>query len=229
MMKVCLPRDLRFTPPWSWLRTCVALTVLLVISACASVYQAPDFSKMQQEHKTVALLPPTVTINAQSFKVGTPSAMIEQQNQQEAGALHRTLYAQFLAQQAKGRYTVEFQDIDDTLARLNQAGLTPTKLMALTRSDIAQQLGVDAVISTRVYRDKPMGAGAAIAGLLLVGASGATNEVQVNLSVHDRKTGRLVWNYDHLVSGGLISSAEGMAKSLMKSISKKFPYRKAKT
>ena len=206
----------------------VAMTCILV-ACCATVYQAPNFQNLTQTHKITAILPPNVVINAESFKAGTPVATIAAQCKEEADAFHRTLYIQFLAQQSKNKYTVVFQDIDETMLLLERAGLTQEKLRGSTRAEIAKALGVDSVIVTRVYRDKPMSAGAAIAALFLVGASGSTNEVQVNLSVYDGKTGQLVWNYDHLIGGGLISSADGMTRSLMKSISKKFPYRRPKS
>lgn len=211
------------------IRAILVATTCILLACCASVYQAPNFQNLAQTHKITAILPPTVVINAESFKTGTPVAAITAQCEEEAEALHRTLYTQFLAQQSKDKYTVVFQDIDETILLLERAGLTREKLRSSTRAEIANALGVDSVIVTRVYRDKPMSAGAAIAGLLLVGASGSTNEVQVNLSVYDGKTGQLIWNYDHLIGGGLISSADGMTRSLMKSISRKFPYRRAKS
>ena len=210
-------------------RAILVAAAILILASCASVYQAPNFQSLASSHKIVAVLPPTVVINAESFKAGTSIDMISAQCLEEGDAFHRTLYTQFLTQQGKGKYTVTFQDIDETLLLLDRAGLTREKIRASTRAEVANALGVDSVIVTRVYRDKPMSAGAAIAGLLLVGASGSTNEVQVNLSIYDGKTGQLVWNYDHLIGGGLISSADGMTRSLMKSISRKFPYRRPKS
>ena len=140
----------------------------------------------------------------------------------------RQLYSQLLARQSKLAYTVTFQDVDDTLAILEREGITAQELKAMTRAQIAEKLGVDAIMSLRVYRDKPMDAGAAIFSALLVGGSLA-NEVQVNLSIHDGRTGQMVWNFDHLIGGGVVSSAEGMARSLMTAISKKFPYNSRKS
>ncbi len=204
-------------------RLALAITLLTLFAACATVYKADNFSDFQARHRTVAILPPTVSINAQSFKAGTPIETIENQQREESMLFMRQLYAQLLARQTKLGYTVKFQDIDDTLALLEREGITQQDLKAMTRTQIAQKLGVDAVMSLRVYRDKPMDTGAAIFSVLIAGVS-VTNEVQVNLAIHDGKTGQMVWNFDHLIGGGLVSSAEGMARSLMKAISKKFPY-----
>ena len=205
----------------------IALTLLTLVVACATVYKSENFAEFQARHRSVAILPPSVSINAQSFKAGTPIATIENQQREESMLFMRQLYAQLLARQTKLGYTVKFQDIDDTLALLERAGITQQDLKAMTRMQIAEKLGVDAVLSLRVYRDKPMDTGAAIFSVLIAGAS-ITNEVQVNLAIHDGKTGQMVWNFDHLIGGGLVSSAEGMARSLMKAISKKFPYNNRK-
>jgi hypothetical protein len=201
--------------------------LVVFLSACATVYTAPEFATYQAKHKTLAILPPIVSINAQSFKPGTSVELINSQQLEEAQLFYGQLYSQFLAQQGKGRYTITFQDIEETKSILVAKGVTAEKMRAMTRAQIGQTLGVDAVVSSRIYRDKPMSNGAALFGLLL-GVGGITNEVQINLSVHESMEGRLVWNYDHIVGGGVVNSAEGMAKSLMKSISKKFPYEKKK-
>ena len=200
---------------------------LVLLSACATVYEKRNFSEYQARHKILAILPPNVSINAESFKPGTSPDVIRAQENDESGVFHRQLYAQFLKQFGKDKYTIEFQDVDQTNALLEKSGLSALDLRTKTRGEIAQLLGVDATISTRMYRDKPLSTGTAILSVLLVGAA-VTNEVQINVGIHDGKDSRLIWNYDHLVSGGLISSAEGMAKSLMGSIAKKFPYKPAK-
>jgi hypothetical protein len=210
------------------LRKLIALALIVLISACATVYKSDRFDDFQARHKTLAIIPPTVSINAQSFKAGTSIEIIENQQREESMLLLRQLYAQLLSRKDKLRYTVEFQDVDDTLAILEREGLTPAKMKSMTRAEIAQALGVDALMSLRFYRDKPMGNGAAIFSVLVAGAS-VTNEVQVNLAIHDGKSSAMVWNYDHLISGGLISSAEGMARSLTNAISKKFPYNSRKS
>lgn len=95
---------------------------------------------------------------------GLNSEDLRQQEQAEGLAFQRQLYTQFMQQYARGRYTVEFQDVD------------------------------------------------------------RTNEVNVSLTVHDGRSGRLVYSYDHEIGGGLGSSPESIAESLMRQISRQFPY-----
>ena len=203
----------------------LVLFLCVWICGCATVYTDKGFANYQERHQRIAILPPTVSINALAFKAGTDTAIIRGQEIKESALLYRQLYSQLLKQFGKDRYTIEFQDIEETQARLQQAELSDLALRAQTKTRIAEILGVDAVMSLRVYRDHPMSGGEALFSVLLVGAS-MKNEVQANLSIYDGQSGRLLWNFDHLISGGLVSSAEGMTRSLMTSIAKRFPYKR---
>lgn len=94
-----------------------------------------------------------------------------------------------------------------------------------TKMELREMLNVDAMISGTIRRSRPMSTGAAIATAILFGVAGNTNRVDINVNLHDGASGKLLWKYDHSESGSLGSSSEGMAKSLMKGISKKFPYK----
>ena len=199
----------------------VAISVLL--SACATVYTAQDFSQHQSQHKTVAILPFRVDIELKKLPDGMTQEMLTSMEMDEAYLFQKQLYNQLLVQYGKQRYTVDFQDIDKTNVMLERAGVKYDNISSHTRDEIAKILGVDAVISGQIKREKPMSTGAAVASLLFLGFSN-TNTVTINMAIHDGKSANLIWSFDHIVAGGLGSSPEGIAKSLMSSISKKFPY-----
>lgn len=201
----------------------VALAALMLMAGCATVYTAEDFSTYQAEHKTVAILPYSVQIELKKLPEGVTQDDIEKMEADESQVFQKVLYGQFLEQYSKGRYTVEFQDIDKTNTLLTRSDVNLDNMSSYTKDELSALLGVDALISGNIRRDKPMSTGAAIASTLFLGF-GTTNKVHVNMAVHDGTSGNLLWSYDHEVSGGLGSSPEKLAKSLMDNISKKFPY-----
>ncbi len=144
----------------------------------------------------------------------------------EAYNFQQELYFQFLKRQEKGEYTVEFQDVDKTKALLSKATITNRDLSRYTKEELQAILGVDALVSGTIHRSKPMSTGTAVVLGVLFGAWGNTNEVNVSMNIHDGASGDLLWKYDHKASGSVGSSSEGLAQSLMKNISKKFPYKK---
>lgn len=70
-----------------------------------------------------------------------------------------------------------------------------------------------------------MSDGAAIA-LTLIGFGGNTNEVGTTLSINDCENKKLIWNYEHKISGGLGSTHSRIVNQLMRKSSKKMPYQK---
>jgi len=89
---------------------------------------------------------------------------------------------------------------------------------------IRQILGVDGVVSSNFALSKPMSDGAAVAMYLLFNANGSTNEVTVTLSINDCTNHKLIWNYNHVYSGGLGSSPQSLVSGLMRNASRKMPY-----
>ena len=205
------------------LKSLFVVALLLFLTACATVYTAQDFSSHQARHKTVAILPFRVSIELKKLPEGVTSEQMRRAEVDEAYLFQKQLYNQLLVQYSKNRYTVGFQDIDKTNVLLERAGIKYENLSSSTKDELAKILGVDSVISGQIKREKPMSTGAAIFSTLFIGFA-STNKVNVNMAIHDGATRQLTWSYDHEVSGGLGSSAEGLAKSLMSSISKKFPY-----
>jgi len=205
------------------LKSLFIAALVLFLAACATVYTAQDFSAHQTRHKTVAILPFRVSIDLKKLPEGVTSEQMRRAEVDEAYLFQKQLYNQLLVQYSKNRYTVNFQDIDKTNVMLERAGIKYENLSSSTKDELAKILGVDSVISGQIKREKPMSTGAAIFSTVFLGFS-STNKVTVNMAIHDGATAQLIWSYDHEVSGGLGSSAEGLAKSLMSSISKKFPY-----
>ena len=97
------------------------------------------------------------------------------------------------------------------------------ELRTALKEDLAKILGVDAVISGKIQREKPMSEGAAIALGVLIGFWGSTNKVNIDLTIHDGATGELFWKYTHQISGSVGSSSEQLVKSFTRKIARNFP------
>lgn len=207
-----------------------AVFAFLLFTACstATIYTKPEFSNVTNTHKTIAILPFTVNIDSKHQSKEFTLEVAKKSERDEAYMFQQQIYSQFLKRQAQGKYTVEFQDADQTNAVLAQYGITYENISSCTKSDIAHKLGVDAVISGTIRRSKPMSSGGAIALGVLFGSWGSTNRVDITINLHNGSNNDLLWKYDHQASGTIGSSPEELAKSLMNSISKQFPYKKEK-
>lgn len=191
---------------------------LLLLSSCAKVFYSPDAHSLAKSHKTIAILPPSVSIAAHR-KIDA-EAMIEQQKTESVN-FQKEMYSWLLKRKMQGRLTQEIQDIATTNAKLKQAGYPETYF---TPGQMCEILGVDGVLGSNYALSKPMSDGAAIALAIIVGVTGSTNEVRVSLNINDCTNEKLIWNYDHKYSGGVGSSPARLVDRLMRDASKKMPY-----
>lgn len=190
---------------------------LLLISSCAKTFYSPDAQNLAENHRSIAIAPPLVTI--QATKKMTPQD-VEQQQRAETKNFQEEMYSWMLKRKSQGKIRPEVQDLQTTNARLQQAGY-PEQM--LTTAQICEALGVDGLISSSYHLSKPMSEGAAVVTTVLFGV-GATNEVNVSMNVFDCSQQKLIWNYDHKYSGGLGSTPSMLVDNLMREASKKMPY-----
>jgi hypothetical protein len=213
---------------YSKVKSVVALMLFFLLAACstADMYTKPEFADVTKTHKRVAILPFAVSFDAKSISKDFTVEAAKKAEKDESTLFQKSLYTQFLKREKEGKYTVAFQDVDETNTLLSKAGITYDNMSSFTKAELASKLGVDAVISGSIHRSKPMSTTGAVVMTLLVGFGGNTNKVNVNMALHNGSNGDLLWKYDNDRAGGLGSSSEEIAKSLMNNISKNFPYMK---
>jgi len=197
--------------------------VLLIVAAfllqsCAKVFYAPDARYLAGSHKIIAIIPPKVSIAARK-KVDV-NALIEQQKTESVN-FQREMYSWMLKRKMKGTIFVDIQDVETTNAKLSNAGFYNGKV--LTPNDMCNILGVDGILTSNYSFSKPMSEGAAIAMAVLIGEWGTTNEAVASLSIHDSRSAKMIWNYDHRLSSSLGSPAR-LVDDLMREASRAMPY-----
>jgi hypothetical protein len=196
-----------------------------LISCGPQIYKSSAFDSALSKHKTVAILPADVStrLRPNEAKKVSPE-QIADMNEKTGFSIQDKMYSWFLRRSEKYQYTVTFQDVTRTNALLKQAGITYSNLSTKDRTELAQLLGVDAVLQNRTSLDKPMSDGAAVAVGVIFGVWGNTNSAQTTINIHDGKSGNLLWKYDYEASGSIGSSADKLVNALMRNASKKFPY-----
>lgn len=196
----------------------LAIPLLLCITSCAKIFYSPDAFSLSKNHKIIAIVPPSVSISA---KKKIDAEALKEQQKTESLNIQKELYAWILKRKMQGNFSQEVLDIETTNAKLNNIGY-PNRV--LTPGEMADALGVDAVLSSNFALSKPMSQGSAVALNLLFGTYNTTNEVRVSVDIHDRSKKKLIWNYTHTYSGGMWSTSASLINELMRHISKKMPY-----
>ena len=212
--------------PNSTLRLAVVACVSLWLTACGpSIYLAQDFQTYAPKHKTVAILPADVTMQLRPSQAKNTNAEQQRDMQLQAGMEYQEkIYAWLLRRSQQRGYTVQFQDVRQTMVRLRESSIPYAELRSHSPQELAHVLGVDAVLTTSVHTTKPMSDGAAVAVGLLVGAWGATNQANITVNINEGEGGKLLWKYDFVAAGSVFSSSASIVDALMRNASRKFPY-----
>ena len=193
----------------------------LALSSCGpKVYEAPNAASATAGHQTIAIMPPTVVIK------GRPKddpAILADAAREDTYTFQREIYSWMLRRKQQGKIRgLEILDPETTNAKLEKAGYSLDN-RTLTPAELAEALGVDAIITSRFNSSKPMSQGAAVALGVLAGAWGNTNKTNVNMDLYDADQG-MVWNYDWEAKGSVFNSPEDLIEALMRNASKRMPY-----
>ena len=203
-------------------KTCFTLIGLIsvLLSSCntAKIFVSPDAKTLAQKQQTFAIIPPAVSIIA---KGNISAEAMQSQQKTESLNFQNAIYSWMLNRKMQGKITVELQEIETTNAKLSRAGYPETPL---TTAELCEVLGVDAIMTSNFGLSKPVSEGAAIAAAVLIGVGTKTNRVQVRLSINDCDNKKMIWSYEHRLSGGLGSSPSSIVNLLMRKASKKMPY-----
>jgi len=194
--------------------------VLLTFTSCGpQVYTAPNAVSATAAHGVVAIIPPVVTIYGRPKD--DPEALARAADA-DVHAFQQEMYSWMLFRKQQGRIRgVEIMDPETTNAKLANAGFFDDERV-FTPAELANVLGVDAVITSNFNTTKPMSEGVAIALAVVFNSWNNTRETTANLSLHDPEAG-MIWNYDW-VAGGTFATSEALVNNLMRNASRRMPY-----
>lgn len=197
----------------------ILILFLIIGSACARIYYSPDAKTLSSRHHKIAILPPRVSIIPR--KKSDPTELANQQKV-EAKNFQVEMYSWLLRRKMQDKIRVEILDLETTDAKLSKMGYPGEKV--LLPSEWAEALDVDAVLTSTFSLSKPMSEGGAIAMGVILGIWPSTNQVLVNLELHDKDKKKLIWSFNHKLSGSAFSTPAILVDGLMRRASKKMPY-----
>lgn len=197
------------------------LLLCLLMSSCARVYYSPDSEKISKKHKIIAVAIPKVSIPPQK---NVSSDDLMKMAEKEAESFQFEMVSWLLKRKNENKIHVNILDATTSYNLLKKAEMGQNYLTPLQQNEA---LNVDAVLTSNFKLTKPMSTGAAIATTILFGF-GSTNQVVVNMELHDKATNKMIWNFSHSLSGGLFNTSEQLVAEVMRIASKKLPYTKFK-
>ncbi len=199
--------------------------------------QTAEAAATLASHRTVAILPMQVAKPKLSdMRADTLGTARQPEARQIAYQMQALVYAQLLAQQPAKGYSVQLQSVAETNTRLQAAGLTYEKLLAQSASlpQLAQILGVDAVLTGEVLLFQFLPRGMGLAARILLNEPVLANDPSGNLPssktgatllLYDCRSSQLAWTFDFTHTGNNALKPERLAPKLVKAALPTFPYR----
>jgi hypothetical protein len=203
----------------------IFLALVYVSSAQTHLYENPDFDRLTASHEMIAILPfkVSVTLRPKQMKDITPE-QLHKMEESEGLSIQSAMHSWFLKRDKQKKLKVKVQDPNTTNALLRRNNISPEYIADYTPDELAEILGVDAVIMGTFETNKPMSEGASVALGMLVGFYGSTNEAIINLSIYNAGQGELLVNYNKAVAGSFGSSTEDLINILMRKASRRISY-----
>ena len=222
----------------------ILLLAVASVTACTTVnYTSPGFPDAAQDHRMIAVLPVEMVFTGVVPR-GLEAADIERIEEGESLAFQATLYNYLLDRSSTHRRNpirIAIQPVELTLMRLDQEDLAIRDTWALPAKELAELLGVDAVVRTRVRKTRYL-------------SDLASYGIGVGLHVvHEATNGEYDWllpwgmtkTYDVFAEGELLAAEDGallwkvvvhratdwtqpandVVRGITRKLAKKFPYR----
>lgn len=208
------------------------LILLTILSLCSYVmigqtnlYQHEEFDSITKDHKIIAIVPFKTTVKLRPKKLKElKEGDLEKIERAEGEALQVAMHSWFLKRKKRETLKVEVQDPTRTNALLKKANITYDNIEDQLPEDLAEILGVDAVVAGTFETDKPMSDGASIALGVVFGFFGSTNSAVLNMSIYNGEDAVLLWNYNKKVRGSIGSDSDDLVNTLMRKASRRLGY-----
>src|SRR5687768_1953083 len=137
--------------------TLVALFVLFSFSSCHRYYTSSSFGEKTIKHKKIAILPPQLVVTGNLPK-NLSISYLEELEEKESKLFQEALYNNVLKRGNTGKYAlnVMVQPYTNTLAALEKGGVGIRESWTMDDKELAELLGVDAVVRTSIQKERFM-------------------------------------------------------------------------
>lgn len=220
------------------------LIVALMLTACSAVhYESPRLSDHEPDRETIAVLPFEMVFTGRPPADLRP-ADIERIEEAESLVFQASLYDQLLDRSSVGRkrpILVRIQPVETTNRTLSEKGIGLRECWTMPAEELAEILGVDGVIRTRVEKTRYLSDLASWGtdtglGILHEATEGETDwmippgltrthDISVDSVLVAAEDGDLLWKVVIQRGTDWRRPANDVVAGITRKLSKKFPYR----
>lgn len=217
------------------------VVALIALSSCnREVYKTAGYENLSGSHRVMAILP-AETITTGRIPKGATKEDIQMVEEAESRAFQTSLYNQLSKRSGSndGNIRINFQHYNETNGLLEKAGISLRDSWKHTPDELANILGVDAVVHTTVrkefYLTNLESFGVQLAATVIsifldpvawwLFPNAHTSEVFASCSVLDGGTGQPTWSISRDKPTYWNKSHSEVVEEITRRLSRRFPYR----
>ena len=201
----------------------IALLITVPFYGQKGIYESDKFDELSRDHQVLAIIPFFTKLELKENNSKEESRRLAEI---EGYAVQDALETYFGRGKKKKKFSVEFQNTDDTNALLAQNNITYENIDTYTIKELSEILGVDGIISgnldTNILLSKGIPEGFSLIDYFL----GDADYGRIGIKISDGKTGKLLWKYENEINKKSGKNTEDLIDKMMKKATRKFPYDK---
>jgi len=151
-----------------------------------------------------------------------------EREEKEGLAVQNALETYFSKRKRKKKFSVEFQNTENTNALLAQNNITYENIDVYTIKQLSEILKVDGIISGNLDLNILLSKGVPDEFSFLDYFLGDANYGRIGIKISDGSTGKLLWKYEKEINKKSGKNTDDLIDRMMKLASRKFPYDREK-
>jgi hypothetical protein len=188
-----------------------------------NIYLSNRFDVLSSEHQVLAIIPFFTNLEL-GEEVGISE--VRRLEQQEGLAVQDALETYFGRGKKKKKFTVSFQNSEDTNALLAQNEISFENIDRYTIKELSEILKVDGIVSGNLDVNILLSNGVPTEMSFMDYILGDANYGRIGIKISDGRTGKLLWKYEQEINRKSGKNTDDLIDKMMKKAARKFPYDK---
>ncbi len=196
---------------------------LFSLQAQKNIYESEKFKTLSEDHKVLAILPFFTNLE---LKEEVNESDLGKLEEREGYAVQDALETYFGRGKKRKKFSVDFQNTDNTNAILAQKNITYKNIDTYTIKQLSEILEVDGIVSGNMDLNILLSEGVPSNFSFMDYILGDANYGRIGIKVSDGATGKLLWKYEKEINKKSGRNTTDLIESMMKKATRKFPYDK---
>lgn len=199
----------------------IALISCFPASAQKDIYTNVRFDEYSKDHQVLAIIPFNTRLD---LDARVADAELQKLQEQEGHAVQDALQTYFGRGTKRKKFTVEFQNTENTNAILAKNKVNFSNIDTYTTRELADMLGVDGIISGSLDLNILLSEGVPDSFNFMDFLLGDADYGRIGIKISDGASGKLLWKYEHRINKKSGRNTEDLIDKMMKKATRKFPY-----